>query len=52
MCDCMMEYGVKRHGRCDYRCAKCGADVSDVFLQLASADDGLADRLIDLGDES
>lgn len=49
MCDCMMEHGVKRHGRCDYRCAKCGADVSDVFLQLAVADECLADALIEKG---
>jgi hypothetical protein len=45
----MIEHGVKRVGRCDYRCAKCGADVSDVFLLLAVGDEHLADELVEKG---
>ncbi len=49
MCDCWMEKGVKRVGRCQYRCAGCGADISDVFLMAAVADEAFADDLIERG---
>ena len=50
MCGCMMKHGVRRHGALDYRCAKCGEDVTFVFMELMSADEGMADYLIEIGE--